>query len=55
MRKIIHILIWGGISLLAGAIGSHFFNLDFWWSSLIAGIALIVNGLIADWEDRNRK
>jgi hypothetical protein len=54
MKKIIPILIWAAISLLAGAVGSYFFNLSFWWASLIAGIALIVNGLIAEWEDRRR-
>jgi hypothetical protein len=55
MRKIIPILIWAAISLLAGAAGSYFFKLNFWWSSLIVGMALIVNGLIAEWEDRDRK
>lgn len=52
MRRIIYVLVWIIISLVAGAVGSHFFNLDFWLSSLIAGIALIINGLIAEWEDR---
>ena len=55
MRKIIPILIWAVISLLAGAVGSYFFKLSFWLSSLIAGMALIVNGLIAEWEDRDKK
>jgi uncharacterized protein YqfA (UPF0365 family) len=55
MRKIKHILIWVAISLLAGAVGSHFFNVEFWLSSLIAGVALIINGLIAEWEDRDRE
>ncbi|WP_244072548.1 hypothetical protein [Nitrosomonas sp. PY1] len=52
MRKIIHILIWLVISLLTGAMSNYFFHLDFWLSSFIAGIALIANGLIAEWEDR---
>jgi len=30
------------------------FKVDFWIASLIAGLALIANGLIADWEDRRR-
>lgn len=42
------------ISLIAGALGKYLFNLDFWLSALIAGVALVVNGLIADWEDRDR-
>lgn len=55
MRKINYILIWMAIAFLSGAAGSYFFKLNFWWSSLIAGIALIVNGLIAEWEDRDKK
>jgi len=55
MRKITHTLIWLVIALLVGAAGSYFFKLNFWWSSLIAGIALVVNGLIAEWEDREKK
>jgi hypothetical protein len=55
MRKTVHILIWLVIVLLVGTAGSYFFKLNFWWSSLIVGIALIVNGLIATWEDRDKK
>jgi hypothetical protein len=55
MKKIIPILIWAAISLMAGAVGSYFFKLNFWFSSLIAGMALVVNGLIAEWEDRDKK
>ena len=55
MRRFIYILIWAAISFLVGAIGSYFFNLNYWLSSLIAGIALIINGLIAEWEDRDKK
>lgn len=47
-------LIWLAISLLAGVVGSYVFELDLWIASLIAGFALIVNGLIAEWEDRRR-
>jgi hypothetical protein len=42
------------ISLVAGAVGSYLFNVNFWVASLIAGFALIANGLIAEWEDRRR-
>ncbi len=55
MRKITHILIWLVIALLAGAAGSYFLKLNFWWSSLVVGIALVVNGLFAEWEDRKKK
>jgi hypothetical protein len=40
------------ISLLAGAFVSHFLGLGFWSITLIVGLSLIANGLLADWEDR---
>lgn len=52
MKRMLYTLIWLVISLLAGAVGNYLFNVNFWVASLIAGIALIVNGLIAEWEDR---
>jgi hypothetical protein len=54
-RKIIPAMIWAVISVSAGAAGSYFFKLKFWLTSLIAGMALIVNGLIVEWEDREKK
>lgn len=54
MRRVMYTLIWLVISLLAGVAGSYFFNMNFWVTSLIAGLSLIVNGLIAEWEDRRR-
>jgi len=55
MHKTNKIIIWLVIALLGGITGSYFFKLNFWWSSLITGIVLIVNGLIAEWEDRDKK
>ncbi len=55
MRKVTHVLIWLVITIFVGAAGSYFFALNFWWSSFIAGIALVVNGMIAEWEDRDEK
>jgi hypothetical protein len=55
MGKIIPMLIWAAISLLGGAAGSYFCKLNFWLSSLIVGMSLIVNGLVAEWEDRDKK
>lgn len=52
MKKAVYIMIWLAISLLAGVMGSLFFKLDFLDASLVMGLALIVNGLIAEWEDR---
>lgn len=54
MKRGFYTLIWLAISLLAGVVGSYLFKVDFWIASLIAGLALIVNGLIAEWEDRRR-
>ena len=54
MKRLLYILIWLVIALVAGAVGSYLFNVNFWVASLIAGLALIVNGLIAEWEDRRR-
>ncbi|MDG9930684.1 MULTISPECIES: hypothetical protein [unclassified Pseudomonas] len=52
MSRVFYTLIWLGMSLLAGLLGSHLFQIDFWIASLIAGLALLANGLLADWEDR---
>ena len=54
MKRLFYTLIWLVISLLAGVAGNYFFNVNFWVSSLIAGLSLIANGLIAEWEDRRR-
>ena len=51
MKKFIYILIWLAISVVAGTAGVYFFNLNFWISSIIVGGALMLNGLIAEWED----
>ena len=46
-------LTWLAIPLLAGVSGSYFLELGFWSTALIVGLALIANGLLADWEDRS--
>ena len=51
MKKPLHLVVWFVIVLMAGAVGHHFFNVGFWIGALIAGVASIVNGLIAEWED----
>ena len=53
MRKVTPVLTWLAIALLMGAAGSYFIKLNFWVSFLIAGIALIINGLVIEWEDHN--
>ena len=54
MNRVFYTLIWLGMSLLTGLLGSRLFQIDFWLASLIAGLALLANGLLADWEDRRR-
>lgn len=51
-KILIYILVWLIISVLAGMLGTYLFNINFWTSSLVAGLALILNGMIAEWEDR---
>ena len=53
MRRFKIALVWLIIALIVGAAGGLLFHLNFWVSSLVAGAALVVNGLIAEWEDRN--
>ncbi|MBV8115413.1 MAG: hypothetical protein JO142_17390 [Burkholderiales bacterium] len=54
MKRALYTVVWLAISLLAGAMGSYLFNINFWVASLIAGVALIANGLIAELEDWRR-
>lgn len=53
MRWMANVLIWIAISACIGAIGAYFFNVDFWCSFAVVTVALIINGFIAEWEDRN--
>ena len=53
MKKRDYIFIWFTISLLVGGLGSYIFKINFWIISIIVGLILIINGLIADWEDRD--
>jgi hypothetical protein len=55
MKRFLHIAVWVLISLVLGAIGSYLFNLSFWLTTAIAAIALIINGVIAEIEDKNDK
>jgi fatty acid desaturase len=54
MRRIAEITIWTAACLLAGAAASRYCHLDYWWSSLVAAISLILNGFFAEWEDRGQ-
>ena len=45
-------VVWLAICFSVGAAMNYFFDLNFWFSSAGFGAALVINGLIADWEDR---
>lgn len=55
VRRFSHIAIWCLISLVLGALGSYFFSLNFILTTAIAAVALTINGLIAEVEDKNDK
>jgi hypothetical protein len=45
-------LIWLAISLVIGAVAHFGFDQNFVVSAVMAGAALTLNGLLAEWEDR---
>jgi hypothetical protein len=44
--------VWLAIVCSIGAGASYFLDISFWTAALIVGVALIANGLFAEWEDR---
>lgn len=51
-RWVTNVLIWIGISAFIGGLGTFFLKIDFWYSSAGVAVALIINGFVAEWEDR---
>ncbi len=45
---LIGLAIVGGL----GAIAHYAFGMNFWVAALILGLAMVANGLFAEWEDR---
>ena len=45
-------LIWAIIAAIAGAIGQFGFGESFWLVAALTVMALVVNGWIIEWEDR---
>lgn len=43
---------WLVIVGLSAEAASYFFDVGFWTAAIIAAVALIANGLFAEWEDR---
>ena len=54
MKRLVYSLIWLVISLLFGVLGNYVFKVNFWVAAFIAALAMIANGVIAEWEDRRR-
>jgi hypothetical protein len=52
MRWLKYALAWLIIVVLLGAVGNYFFHIGFWTAAIIAGLALVANGLVAEWENR---
>ncbi|HEX8535790.1 MAG TPA: hypothetical protein VF662_16645 [Allosphingosinicella sp.] len=47
-------MIWLTIVAVAGLIARYAFNASFWIGAAIAAFSLVVNGLVIEWEDRQK-
>ncbi len=52
VTRLKYTLIWLAISLVIGAVAHFGFDQNFVVSAVMAGAALTLNGLLAEWEDR---
>ena len=51
-ERLLPLLIGLAIVGALGAIARYAFGINFWVAALIAALAMIANGLFAQWEDR---
>jgi hypothetical protein len=51
-QRILGLLIWLVIVGAIGAFARYALGINFWVAAIVAGLALISNGLVAEWEDR---
>jgi len=51
-KRLLYIAIWLLICVLVGSIANYFFGLGFWVAFVITAVALILNGIVAEVEDR---
>jgi hypothetical protein len=51
-RRLIYIVTWLAISVVAGTAAAHFLRLGFWVAFSITAVALLINGIVAEIEDR---
>jgi hypothetical protein len=51
-KRLLYIVVWISICGLAGLVAAHFFGLSFWVTFSITAAALVLNGILAEIEDR---
>ena len=51
-ERLLGLLVGLAIVSALGAVARYAFGINFWAAALIAWLALIANGLFAEWEDR---
>jgi uncharacterized membrane protein HdeD (DUF308 family) len=51
-HRLKNLVIWLTISVLGGALVAYFSALDFWVCTLLVGLALTANGIVAYREDK---
>jgi general stress protein CsbA len=54
VQRLRYPLIWLTIVAVAGLIARYAFNASFWIGAAIAAFSLVVNGLVIEWEDRQK-
>ena len=51
-KRLLYMVVWISICGLAGLVAAHFFDLSFWVTFGITAAALVLNGVVAEIEDR---
>ena len=51
-KRLLYITIWLLICVSVGSIANYFFGLGFWVTFVITAVALVLNGIVAEIEDR---
>jgi len=51
-RRMLYLTIWVVICSVVGIVAAYFFNVGFWLAFLITAAALLLNGVVAEIEDR---
>ena len=51
-KRLLYIAVWLAFCVAAGGIATSVFGLSFWITFAITAAAMVVNGLIAELEDR---